>query len=104
MTLALRGAESLADLLGPALDVGEEGAPDLLLGHGESMERAYRTFAALIDRFYNSRFATAVFLGDAEGMPMYRGVLSVLAGDVWRTGNPFQEQLLNARQRSGHAL
>jgi flavin-dependent dehydrogenase len=101
VTLALRGAEQLADTLGPALDAGTEGAPDLQSVPQEHMDRAYRTFAALIDRFYNTRFASTVFLGDHVDQPMYRGVISVLAGDVWRRDNPFQEMLLQARSRGG---
>jgi len=98
VTLALRGAESLADRLGPALQAGEEAAPGLLDEHAAGMDRAYRTFGALIGRFYNSRFAESVFLGDAAGMPMRSGVMSVLAGDVWRGDNAFQELLLAARR------
>lgn len=100
VTLALRGAESTFDAIAPALAAGEEAREDLLDGHHQEMDRAHRTFAALIDRFYNSRFAEQVFLRDVRGMPMRAGVLSVLAGDVWRTGNDFQEMLLKARRYS----
>jgi hypothetical protein len=62
------------------------------------MERAYRTFAALIDRFYHTTFAEAVFLGGSTDESMKRGIMSVLAGDVWREGNPFQDMLLAARR------
>jgi flavin-dependent dehydrogenase len=103
VTLAMRGAELLADRLGPALDAGTEAAPDLLDGVVARMDRANRTFSALIDRFYNSRMRETFFLGDVEGMPMYDGVLTVLAGDVWRHDNPFQELLLRARQRTAAA-
>jgi len=87
-------------VLAPALEAGTEAAPRLQEGQQAYMDRAYRTFAALIDRFYNTRFATTVFLSQAEGLPMYRGVVSVLAGDVWRVDNPFQESLLAARPRA----
>ena len=99
VTLAMRGAEAVADLLGPALDGWHEGSPELCTAHDASMDRAYRTFAGLIDRFYNSNFAESMFLGDPTGMPMRKGVMSVLAGDVWRTGNCFQDLLLSARRR-----
>ena len=102
VTLALRSAERVADLVAPALEAGTEGAADLLSDHNEGMDRAYRTFAGLIDRFYNNpTFAQSIFLGDSGGMPIRRGVMSVLAGDVWRTGNPFQEMLLAARREGG---
>jgi len=109
VTLALRGAEAIADLVGPALQNGTEAAPDLLHRHDAGMERAYRTFAALIDRFYNSNFAETMFLGqNTQDQPLRRGIMSVLAGDVWREGNPFQDMLLAARRtdnrvRGGHA-
>ena len=31
-------------------------------------------------------------------VPPRRGVMTVLAGDVWRADNPFQESLLRARR------
>jgi flavin-dependent dehydrogenase len=99
VTLALRAAESLADTLAPALREGREGEPTLLDEHRESMERAYRTFAGLIDRFYNTKIVQGLFLAEVEDMPGRAGVMSVLAGDVWRHDNPFQDMLLNARRR-----
>ncbi len=98
VTLALRGGESVADRLAPALVAGREAAPDLLGEHDTAMDRAFRTFAGLIDRFYNTNFAETMFLGETLDVQMRRGVLSVLAGDVWRTGNPFQDMLLAARR------
>lgn len=103
VTLALRAAESAADCVGPALKEGREGDPELLLAHEASMERAYLTFAALIDRFYNTQIAQTLFLGNVEGMPGRPGVMSVLAGDVWRSDNPFQEMLLGAKRRPARA-
>ncbi|MEO6596006.1 MAG: NAD(P)/FAD-dependent oxidoreductase [Planctomycetota bacterium] len=103
VTLALRGAEAIADLLGPALANSTEAAPDLLVTHNEGMDRAYRTFAGLIDRFYHTNFAETMFLGDTSDQPMRRGVMSVLAGDVWRTGNDFQDMLLAARRTDNRA-
>jgi hypothetical protein len=96
----MRGAEDLADLLLPALESGAEAAPDLAAPQHARMERAYQTFTALIDRFYNTRFAEAMFLTDPAGLPLRQGVMSVLAGDVWRHDNPFQELLLQARRRT----
>jgi flavin-dependent dehydrogenase len=99
VTLALRGGEAVADRLSPALGSGREAEPGLLSEHDATMDRAFRTFAGLIDRFYNTNFAEAMFLGNTTNEPMRPGVMSVLAGDVWRTGNPFQEMLLNARRK-----
>jgi flavin-dependent dehydrogenase len=98
VTLALRGAEGVADAVGAALAAGTEARGDLLTQHQSSMERACRTFGALIHRFYHSRFPSTFFLAPAPDTGMRSAVISVLAGDVWRTGNPFQETLLGARR------
>jgi flavin-dependent dehydrogenase len=101
VTLALRGAEGLADVLATALDEGTEAAPDLLAQHVAAQQRALNTFAALIGRFYDGHFLRSLFLGESLGFELRRGVLSVLAGDVWRQGNPFQDLLLAARRTEG---
>ncbi|MBL8726754.1 MAG: tryptophan 7-halogenase [Planctomycetes bacterium] len=99
VTLALRSAEGVADLVGPALREAREMDAALCAQHAAGMDRACRTFAGLIDRFYNSHFAETVFLGPPnEDAQMRRGIMSVLAGDVWRSGNPFQEMLLSAKR------
>ncbi|MFY9341018.1 MAG: NAD(P)/FAD-dependent oxidoreductase [Planctomycetota bacterium] len=100
VTLALRGGEGLADAVSKALKAGTEDDAKLLAEHEKSMNRAFRTFAGLIDRFYNSHFAQTIFLGPpSDDLQMRRGIMSVLAGDVWREGNVFQDMLLSARRQ-----
>jgi len=99
VTLALRGAADLVDVLAPALRDGREAEAGLLDAYRTSMQRAYATFAGLVERFYNTRFAESYFLGGDLGEELRCGVMSVLAGDVWRHDNPFQEMLLSARRR-----
>ncbi len=99
VTLAMLDAQGVADIAGPALREGREAEPTLMAQHHAGMDRAVRTFAGLIDRFYNSHFAETVFLSPPnDDLQMRRGIMSVLAGDVWRTGNPFQDMLLSARR------
>lgn len=100
VTLALRGAADLVDLLVPALRENRESDPELLTKYHASMNRAYATFAGLVERFYNTRFAESYFLGADLGADLRRGVMSVLAGDVWRYDNAFQDMLLSARRRA----
>lgn len=100
VTLALRGAADLVDRLGPALTAGTEQTPDLLADYHKAMDRAYATFAGLIERFYNSHFAQTVFLGEQLGSDLRRGIMGVLAGDVWRSGNQFQDMLLASHRRA----
>jgi len=99
VTLALRGAADLVDVLTPALRDGREADATLLDEYHVSMQRAYATFAGLVERFYNTRFAESYFLGGDLGDDLRRGVMSVLAGDVWRYDNTFQDMLLSARRR-----
>lgn len=102
VTLAMVGAQKVVDLVAPALRSGLEADGELLREHETSMDRAFRTFAGLIDRFYNSHFAETIFLGPpSENVDMRRGIMSVLAGDVWRSGNIFQDMLLSARRYDG---
>ena len=100
VTLALRGAADLVDVLAPALRDGREDDPTLLAHYHARMSRAYGTFAGLVERFYNTRFAESYFLGSDLGDHLRRGVMSVLAGDVWRHDNTFQDMLLKSRRRS----
>ena len=99
VTLALRGAADLVDVVAPALRDGRESEAELLREYHQSMQRAYATFAGLVERFYNTRFAESYFLGGNLGDDLRRGVMSVLAGDVWRHDNTFQDMLLSARRR-----
>jgi hypothetical protein len=61
------------------------------------MSRAYDTFAAFIHRFYNRRIVENLFFGAPPDGSMRSAVISVLAGDVWREDNPFQDMLLRSR-------
>jgi flavin-dependent dehydrogenase len=103
VALALRAAESVADRLVEGFASGREADPELLSGHVADMERAYATFGALIQRFYHSRIAHTLFLSDPGEASARHGVLSVLAGDVWRHDNPFQEMLLGAKRTPARA-
>ncbi len=101
VTLAIHNAKMVAELLVPALREGREADPDLLNTVGEDMERGYTTFAALIDRFYNTRFVDNMIFGAPEDGALRAGVISVLAGDVFREeDNPFYKMLLSTRRRA----
>jgi flavin-dependent dehydrogenase len=98
VTLALVSAERMAELLIPALREGRAHEPDLMQPLLDHMERAYQTFGRFIHRFYNSRLIDNILLTRYFN-PQYRqGVISVLAADVWRDDNPFQDMLLDARR------
>jgi flavin-dependent dehydrogenase len=106
VSLAMTGAEHLSELLVAALAAGTEDDPALIERWAERMAPAYQTFSALIHRFYHTRFVDNILLGKSGHSELRRGVMSALAGDVWRDDNRFQ-RLLNASQRqtpAGEAL
>jgi len=102
VSLAMLGATALCDRLVPALTAGREADPELYASHEQAMQRGYATFAALVYRFYNTNFARNFLLGAPAAGDLRPSVTSVLAGDVLRSDNPFQDMLLKSRlaQRS----
>ncbi|PRQ03681.1 putative FAD-dependent oxidoreductase LodB [Enhygromyxa salina] len=99
VALAFAGAERLADLLGPALREGREAEAELMVPLREHMERAYDAFHRFIHRFYHTRLADNLLLAEGHTSHNFRaGVISMLAADVWRDDNPFQNMLLRARR------
>lgn len=103
VAVAMNSACLLADHLSPALSQGREGEQELLRPMMAKMDDAYVSFESLIDRFYNTNFGVNFFLSSTGGV--YRkGLITMLAGDVWRDDNPFQKSLLGrSRRRAGVA-
>jgi flavin-dependent dehydrogenase len=103
VSLAMLSASTLADRLVPALARGEESDPNLCASSHEEMQRGYATFAALVYRFYNTHFARNFILGAPAAGALRPAVTSVLAGDVLRFDNEFQDMLLNSRLAQSYA-
>jgi flavin-dependent dehydrogenase len=91
VTLALASGRSVAERVATALSRGDEGDPELLSEHAVMMRQAFRTFYALIYRFYHTGLMDNILLSESEVTdPVLRqGLVSVLAADVWRSENPF---------------
>jgi flavin-dependent dehydrogenase len=96
VSLAMLAGESLAGKLSPALRAGTESNPDLLTEHAKRMEIGYKTFAAVVYRFYHAELVHRLFFQETEGEPLRAGITSVLGADFWRDDNPFQNMLLNS--------
>lgn len=96
VSLAMLGAESVSDRLSAALRARNEDDPELLAAHAARMEIGYRTFAAIIYRFYHLELVQRLFFPRTDGEPMRAGITSVLGGDFWRDDNRFQQMLLNS--------
>jgi flavin-dependent dehydrogenase len=96
VSLAMLAGESVAAKLSPALRAGTEDNPDLLAAHAKRMEVGYRSFAAIVYRFYHAELVERLFFQETEGEPLRAGITSVLGADLWRDDNPFQQMLLNS--------
>lgn len=97
VSLAMLGAEKAVDLLLPALATGNEADPRLMAPWATHMQPAYNTFEQLIRRFYHTRLVHHLFFAAEPDPALRRGLISVLAGDVWRRDNPFQTMLESSR-------
>ena len=63
----------------------------------DHMQHAYVVFGALISRFYHSNLASHLFFAEDPDQEAVKGLISILAGDVWREDNPFQNKLIRSR-------
>lgn len=98
VSLAMVGAQSVADRLSAALTEKTEAEPSLMDEHTAWMEGGIRTFASMIDRFYNTHFIEHFIFGPAVAGVIQREIVSVLAGDVWRSDSGFAQMLLRSRR------
>ncbi|MBX3251009.1 MAG: NAD(P)/FAD-dependent oxidoreductase [Myxococcales bacterium] len=96
MDSALEGAR----LLSSALKEGREADPTLLAPLTRKMEHAYHVFGALLHSFYHTRLVEHLFFHDEPNPELRAGLISVLAGDVWRDDNKFQQMILRSARRS----
>jgi len=99
VTLALVAAEHMTRLLSPALTRGTECDAGLMTSYADFMSTGYRAFSSIIDRFYHTHFVDHFIFGAEEEGEIKQGVVSVLAGDVWREDNRFQQMLLGSRRQ-----
>ncbi len=65
------------------------------------MTRAYERVGALIRSFYNTRIVHNLFFVPKPDPALRSGLISLLAGDVWREDNSFQNMLLQSKRRTG---
>jgi flavin-dependent dehydrogenase len=101
VSLAVMGGERMADLLVAALAEHREADPQLMASLHAHMMRAYESVGALIHSFYNTRIVQNLFFIDQPDPELRAGLISLLAGDVWRDDNRFQDLLLRSKRRSG---
>ncbi|MCA9601766.1 MAG: tryptophan 7-halogenase, partial [Myxococcales bacterium] len=97
VSLGMLGAELVAEHVAAALRSDDEADPHLLATVRARMRLAYESFGALIHRFYHTRIIDHLFLHPDPEPLLRAGLVSILAGDVWRSDNSFQTALLTGR-------
>lgn len=101
VSLAVITGERIADALSLALTANAEGNATLMQSTSVDMTRAYETVGALIHSFYHTRLMHNLFFAARGNPELVAGLTSILAGDVWRDDNRFQNMLLQSKRRSG---
>jgi len=99
VSLAMFAGERLADALIPALRERREADPALADGLAREMEKAYVSFSSLVGSFYHKGIVQNLFFARRPDPETRAGLISVLAGDVWRDDNKFQNALLASGRR-----
>jgi flavin-dependent dehydrogenase len=99
VSLAMLGGERFADVLTSALREGREADPELTRPVSEHMAVAYTAFGSLVGAFYQTKLIEHIFFAKDPVPAMRQGLISTLAGDVWRDDNEFQRMLLASKRR-----
>jgi hypothetical protein len=86
-------------VLSSALHGEREGDPASLSELDAHMQGAYRSVGALVYSFYNSAIVRNIFFAPRPDPELRSGLISILAGDVWRSDNRFQSMLLRSTRR-----
>jgi hypothetical protein len=98
VSLALLSGEAMADVLSEALKQNAEDSPTLASGLSQQMYRGYRTFGSIIKAFYDTNIVENLFFAEDPEEDARQGFVSILAGDLWRDDNRFQDALMNGRR------
>ena len=99
VSLGMLGAEATADRLVEGLSSDTEDDPALMTPVAQYMRHAYVTFGSLIQSFYHTQLANHFFFHPDPDPELRAGLISMLAGDVWRDDNRFQRSILTGRRR-----
>jgi flavin-dependent dehydrogenase len=99
VSLAMLGGEKFAEVLGQALRDHCEDDPELTRPVSEHMGIAYTALGSLVGAFYQTKIVEHIFFAKEPQESIRRGLITTLAGDVWRDDNEFQNMLLSSKRR-----
>ena len=99
VSLGMVGASHLADVVVEALRDGREADPALLDAHATHMAHGYNVFVTLVYSFYHSNLLHDLFFAPEPDPTLKQGLTTILAGDLWREDNLFQQKLMSSKRR-----
>ena len=97
VTLGICCAQNLAKRM---IDQIKNGQPLKLKKYVEQMSRAYQTFEKIVERFYRPGWVETTFFMEDKPAELITQMTSILAGDVWRTDNSYQNLFLKGKRTS----
>ncbi|MGR9074235.1 MAG: NAD(P)/FAD-dependent oxidoreductase [Gammaproteobacteria bacterium] len=95
---AVKSAELTADRVHRGFVEGREGDPGLHRDNDQLFDTGFRTMYLLIQRFYQSDLISNLVFEADRHERIKREVTAILAGDLWREDNLFQQGLLRGRR------
>ena len=96
---AVKTAELVADRLHQGFSEGRENDPALHSTDDLVFHKGFDTMYLLIQRFYQSDLIRNLVFEADRHERIKREVTAILAGDLWREDNLFQQGLLRGRRR-----
>lgn len=99
VALAMAGAEKAVEVLSPALTEKREHEAALMAPMEAHMEHGYAVFNAVLQSFYQTNLVDNLFFYDDPDLNLRAGLISILAGDVWRDDNDFQKMILRRSEK-----
>lgn len=96
---AVKTAELFADQLHQGLLAETEDDPLLHQSSDEFYQKGFKTMYLLIERFYGSNLVENLFFEHDRHKGIKKDIAAILAGDLWKQENHFQQGLLRGRSR-----
>jgi len=97
ISLGIYAGKKLADAMTPSVRLDH---PLALAAHHAEMQHGYAVWERLLERFYRPNWVENTFFSPDKPDSYVRQLNTILAGDVWREDNPWQNKLLASRRRT----